>query len=118
MSLRADVGQEAEPAAIHAEHRHRMRGREARGVQHRAVAADGDDQVRVRPRASPPAGARRGVAPKSTVLVALREDLAPAGVQMRREDLHRLDDARVAIVADQGDRSRIVVAAAGMGGVF
>ena len=35
--------------------------------------------------------------------VALGENLAPAGMQVHGEDLHRLDDARVAIVADQGD---------------
>ena len=45
MSLGADVGEEAEPAAVDAEQRHVAAGRQARGVQQRAVAADGDQQV-------------------------------------------------------------------------
>ena len=40
MRSRTDVRQEAEAAAVDAEHGHVDRGRHARGVQHRAVAAD------------------------------------------------------------------------------
>ena len=79
-----------------------MRGREPRGVQHRAVAADRDHQVRFgrELRGRPALDAGRAEVDGA---VALGEHLAPAGVQVHREDLHRLDDARVAIVADEGD---------------
>ena len=44
----ADVGEKAEAAAIHPEDRYRVGCRKSCGMQHRAIAADGDDQVRVR----------------------------------------------------------------------
>ena len=79
-----------------------MRGREPRGVEHRAVAADRDHQFRcgasVRGRLA--LDARLAEVDSA---VALGEHLASAGVQMHRENAHRLGDALVAIVADQGD---------------
>ncbi len=43
--LRHDVGEEAQPAAVDAEQRHGVARHQARGVQQRAIAADGDDEV-------------------------------------------------------------------------
>jgi hypothetical protein len=43
--LRADVGQEAEPAAVDADERDGRTGHQRSRMQHRAVTADGDDQV-------------------------------------------------------------------------
>jgi len=71
-------------------------------VQHGAVAADCDDQVRVAREllGGPALDARRAEVDSA---VAFRENPAPAGVQVHGENLHRLDDARIAVVADKGD---------------
>ncbi len=55
--LRHDVGEEAEPAAVDAEERHVVTGHQARAVEQGAVAADGDEQVRLLGELLLPAGA-------------------------------------------------------------
>ena len=100
---RADVGQKSEPAAIDAQHRHAVRGGQPRGVQHRAVAADRDDQVRLarqrRFRTALDAESRRSRRRWRSSASTRR----PRACRWAAQDLHRLDDARVAIVADEGD---------------
>jgi hypothetical protein len=80
-----------------------VRRGEARGVQHRAIAADGDEEIGL-------AGefllgqALHAQGLESDAVRAVGEHAVPARLQVGGQDLHRLDDASVAIVADEGER--------------
>ena len=92
--LRHDIGEEAEAAAIDAEQRHGVARHQARRVQQRAIAADGDQEVG--PRAQLGVGdsrdARAGHAGR---VVLAHQHLDPAAREVRQQRAHALGDARI-----------------------
>ena len=92
--LRHDIGEEAEAAAIDAEQRHGVARHQARRVQQRAIAADGDHEVG--PRAelgvSDSRDARAGHAGR---VVLAHQHLDPAAREVRQQRAHALGDARI-----------------------
>ena len=99
--LRAHVGQETEPAAVDAEHRHVRHGGHARGMQHGAVAADRDDQVGVERQVGFEHRADTGALQRPG-LVGDCADRVPVQ-QVLRQQAHRFADARVGGTAGEGD---------------
>ena len=97
-----DVGQEPESSAIDAEHRHVAGGGHAGGVQHGAVAADGDQQV------GPARELRlRDERDRQRTEIDLRPGDDPHRAspfeQVPGEREHRLRDPRVRGAAREGD---------------
>jgi len=96
----ADIGQKSQPPAVDAQQRHAMRGDQARRVQQRAVAADGDDEIGT----GREGGFRAGydaVGLECQADSRIDQDAHAAGVDMRSKAQHAFGDAQVGGVADQ-----------------
>ena len=100
--LRADVGQEAESTAVHAEQRDGRIGGQSRGIQHGAVATDCHDQVGLGGKAVfrdllDRTGAERQVCGR------IDQDAASSGLEMGCQRQHGVPDAGVEMLAEQCD---------------
>ena len=92
--LRHDVGEEPEAPAVDAEHRHAVARDQARGVQQRAVTADGDDQVGTLAKHPFRDACDRGGVGREHGLLTHQHLHAPAG-EVRQQRAHAHRDARI-----------------------
>ena len=100
--VRHDVGEKAQPAAIHPQHRGIVLGQGARGTEQAAVTADDDDQVGVLADLIAAGQAVAGIVHQFPQPV-FQYDLQVAGLQQGEQLLYHLAQSRLLAAADQAD---------------
>ncbi len=105
--LGPDVGEEPEAATVDAEHGDVGHGGDAGSVQHRAVAADGHDEVRFERKLRLGHGLHTLDAVQGGSLIGRDLDGAAARDQVPGQYLHGLGDPRIGRAAGEGDTSAI-----------